>query len=1167
MRFPCFSLCSGCLELSPKLYPFALHILHPDPRLIQAEVDGILHPVRQRVPVSVCRPASNVFFNCCIALNSIIYYNNKLGIVCILQEVTESEKHSVPVPWTRVQVGGNRMKHRKEKTKRILALLLCAVLLAGLLPAGALAEGEACAHENTYTAAENAVYASCTQDGSHEEVTYCAVCGVELNRTTVTDYAVGHILGQAVTENEVPATCTQDGSYEEVTYCTICGTELSRVPVTDYAVGHMAGETVTENEVPATCMQDGSHEQVTYCTVCGAELSRVLVTDYAVGHIPGQAVTENEVPATCTQDGNHEEVTCCTVCGAELSRVPVTDPKLEMTVTAELEENELQQDELQQDELQKSPAAAQETEEQQKKAAEPQEPDALEATTEEEAESAAKRLGGTRGGTDLVYTVTLSPGAIGGIPIVYRSDEGTIAELPDFWQFYYEPDGTMGFTLDFRPEYCPFTPPDEIHFAGWKDVQTGKEAFEFNRLSALETTFTALWTGTLADLGPIEGIPPVTGETICMNGKAWQVIGRSPEYRLLISSGVLGRDDWWKGAVTYCDGVVFPSFTSAEKEAMLAVTKYEDTDYGIYGKESLNGEKMFLLSAAETDWYFPTDAARDIDHPWWTRSGDGNKAGCVDADGQLGNIDCDENAGLRPAFVLQNSSVLFTSDNVSAKSTPYAGGGSFGILNAGSNVVKPTLLDSSRFGFTANAGEGDVAAVAPGGSLSILYSGAVDYVSAMLTVSNKTYYASIVPDSAAGVWTMTLPGDLVPGRSYVLKVFSEQQNIADYADYASPMREITLNVITSDLLYALPVGESVPLSEIMTALNLYGEVAAVEVSNENLFSASVENGNWIVTSRQSFDAPQWMKVTINGITYEITVTNAGGITTWTALQNELNQGGTVTLTGNLTAGTDDGALTVPEGANVTLDLAGFTLDRGLWFSIARENGSVIINHGTMTITDSSSRKTGRITGGNTLGNGGGISNDGTLTLAGGSIRGNVSSENAGGVWNGGTMNMSGGKIENNTAGENAGGVWNGGTMNMTGGEITSNTADAGNGGGVWNKGTMNMSGGSITFNISEGRGGLFISGDAVMNVSGSPVITDNTRVKTGGSESSNLFLDGNALIGVTGKLSSANICISRSAGFGIFTSGYGAHNAQDDPAEYFHPNSPDYVIKPESNEV
>ncbi len=52
------------------------------------------------------------------------------------------------------------------------------------------------------------------------------------------------------------------------------------------------------------------------------------------------------------------------------------------------------------------------------------------------------------------------------------------------------------------------------------------------------------------------------------------------------------------------------------------------------------------------------------------------------------------------------------------------------------------------------------------------------------------------------------------------------------------------------------------------------DISAVSISNEELFSASNESGEWIVTANQAFHTDEWMKVTIDGVEYEIVVTDA-----------------------------------------------------------------------------------------------------------------------------------------------------------------------------------------------------------------------------------------------------------------------------------------------------
>ena len=52
------------------------------------------------------------------------------------------------------------------------------------------------------------------------------------------------------------------------------------------------------------------------------------------------------------------------------------------------------------------------------------------------------------------------------------------------------------------------------------------------------------------------------------------------------------------------------------------------------------------------------------------------------------------------------------------------------------------------------------------------------------------------------------------------------------------------------------------------------DISAVSISNEELFSASNESGEWIVTANQAFTSTEWMKVTVDGVEYEIVVTDA-----------------------------------------------------------------------------------------------------------------------------------------------------------------------------------------------------------------------------------------------------------------------------------------------------
>lgn len=82
----------------------------------------------------------------------------------------------------------------------------------------------------------------------------CDTCG----------YTCQHVGGDAVKEKEVPATCTKDGSHDEVVYCTICKSEVSRTNVVDKATGHKWDDGVVTTQ-PTT----GKEGVKTFtCTVC-----------------------------------------------------------------------------------------------------------------------------------------------------------------------------------------------------------------------------------------------------------------------------------------------------------------------------------------------------------------------------------------------------------------------------------------------------------------------------------------------------------------------------------------------------------------------------------------------------------------------------------------------------------------------------------------------------------------------------------------------------------------------------------------------------------------------------------------------------------------------------------------------------------------------------------
>ena len=77
-----------------------------------------------------------------------------------------------------------------------------------------------------------------------------------------------HTAAEAVRENEVAATCTQEGSYDEVVYCSECGEELSREHKTIDKLPHT--EEIVKGKA-ATCTEPGLTEGKV-CAECGVTL-------------------------------------------------------------------------------------------------------------------------------------------------------------------------------------------------------------------------------------------------------------------------------------------------------------------------------------------------------------------------------------------------------------------------------------------------------------------------------------------------------------------------------------------------------------------------------------------------------------------------------------------------------------------------------------------------------------------------------------------------------------------------------------------------------------------------------------------------------------------------------------------------------------------------------
>ena len=234
--------------------------------------------------------------------------------------------------------------------------------------------------------------------------------------------------------------------------------------------------------------------------------------------------------------------------------------------------------------------------------------------------------------------------------------------------------------------------------------------------------------------------------------------------------------------------------------------------------------------------------------------------------------------------------------------------------------------------------------------------------------------------------------------------------------------------------------------------------------------------------------PAYAETTTKAAAATVTIIKAGNET---ALFNALSKEGVIQLSKNILI---TKCFKIEKGKKVTLDLNGYTLDRGL--KACQDIGSVIrVEPGAeLTIKDSSNKNAGIITGGASW-NGGGICNHGTLTIEGGTIKGNKALNDTygggAGIYNGSyqgsvaTLTLKGGIIEGNQARIGAG-IYNGTGSTIiieqsaykvtelsqlktyyTNVKITNNKASS-NGSGIYNAGTIKMSGSpSVSGNLNN----------------------------------------------------------------------------------------------------
>jgi len=158
-----------------------------------------------------------------------------------------------------------------------------------------------------------------------------------------------------------------------------------------------------------------------------------------------------------------------------------------------------------------------------------------------------------------------------------------------------------------------------------------------------------------------------------------------------------------------------------------------------------------------------------------------------------------------------------------------------------------------------------------------------------------------------------------------------------------------------------------------------------------------------------------------------------------------------------------------------------------------------------------------IANGNSSGPGGGILNDGTLTVSNCTFSGNYSASNGGGIFNYNHVSVSNSTFSGNSAGE-GGGIFTLGTLTLSNSTFFGNTAST-LGGGILADlpPSSTISNTTLSGNTAEYGGGIFIYGDVILS---NDIVAGNTSTQNPGVDcDGNCGTQANNLIGGNPQLS------------------------------------------------
>jgi hypothetical protein len=206
----------------------------------------------------------------------------------------------------------------------------------------------------------------------------------------------------------------------------------------------------------------------------------------------------------------------------------------------------------------------------------------------------------------------------------------------------------------------------------------------------------------------------------------------------------------------------------------------------------------------------------------------------------------------------------------------------------------------------------------------------------------------------------------------------------------------------------------------------------------------------------------------------------------TKIPTSLTIDGIVTSAGRaMLVGNGSGSVITIE-SEVEVTIKGVTISGG---NAATDGGGGILNEGTLTLEHSTVND-------NTGVFGGGILNEGTLTLEHSTVGGNTATGSAGGILNEDTLTLEHSRVSGNNAESEAGGIETYGPLTLKEDSIVTGNTGAELGGGIVGfDGNVTLENSQVNHNGAEYGGGVWIEG-AVLTLASSTV--NSNKADTGG---------------------------------------------------------------------